>query len=189
MCPGCDSAMQRFFAAGVEIDRCQFCGGYWLDGGELEQVLGHAIEFDDLGGFTQRRCVSCTVTLHPVTVHGVPVELCDLCHSVYLDEGELTELAQEEVKLSPAGVDAPPQRETVTFQCAGCGSVKELSDSYSTAGGLACSLCASMLDATPSALPDTRIGFGTGRTVLGFGPYAQGVDLAGLISSAFRLFR
>jgi len=42
MCPRCETIVmaRRFssFKRQVEIDTCPYCGGYWLDGGELERI-------------------------------------------------------------------------------------------------------------------------------------------------------
>jgi Zn-finger nucleic acid-binding protein len=42
ICPRCEAGLEPFNYAGdsgVILDRCPVCGGLWLDGGELEQVL------------------------------------------------------------------------------------------------------------------------------------------------------
>nr|WP_269134464.1 zf-TFIIB domain-containing protein [Spiractinospora alimapuensis] len=38
-CPKCQGLMQTFDRQGVHIDRCQSCGGVFLDRGELEQLV------------------------------------------------------------------------------------------------------------------------------------------------------
>jgi hypothetical protein len=37
-CPRCHGKMTATAFEGVEIDRCEACGGIWLDKGELEQL-------------------------------------------------------------------------------------------------------------------------------------------------------
>ena len=37
-CPADGTGMEVRRAAGVEVDRCPSCGGYWLDGGELAEL-------------------------------------------------------------------------------------------------------------------------------------------------------
>lgn len=180
--------MQAFFVAGadgLEIDRCQFCGGIWLDGGELEQMLGHAVEVELLEGTTRRRCVSCAVSLDPVELHGVSAERCALCHSLYFDDGELESLATGPVRLQAA--TAAPTAEQITFRCQGCGGSGDIADSHATVHGLACSLCVSMLDATPSILPAVRAGRGVAQEY--YGPMNERYDLAQIISGVLGLFR
>ena len=37
-CPRCDGALQPAMVDDVQIDRCDKCGGVWLDAGELERL-------------------------------------------------------------------------------------------------------------------------------------------------------
>ncbi len=37
-CPKCDGALNLISYDGIEIDRCNKCGGVWLDAGELESL-------------------------------------------------------------------------------------------------------------------------------------------------------
>ena len=42
-CPRCEHAeMERRRRDGVEIDRCEDCGGAWLDRGELDRLLARS---------------------------------------------------------------------------------------------------------------------------------------------------
>ena len=197
MCPGCDSAMQAFFAAGVdglEVDRCHFCGGFWLDGGELEGVLGHAVEFEDTGSDSRRRCVGCAVTLRCVHVQDVAAERCSLCGGVYLDDGELETLAREGVRLAPttsaraaAGASA---RERITFRCAGCGSERELDEGLATGRGLACSLCVGSLNDVPMVnVPGVRWGVRQRYGYTDVVAHGAFTGLDDLVSFVARLFR
>ncbi|MFZ5471689.1 MAG: zf-TFIIB domain-containing protein [Myxococcota bacterium] len=138
VCPGCQSAMQVFHARGVEIDRCGFCGGLWFDGGELERVLKAPLPFERLPGATSRRCASCTTTLEPMVLRGVPMDVCASCLSVYLDEGELDELAGRRVPLHRAAMS---QEKEVTFRCPGCGEDKPAYVGTLTRNGMACVNC------------------------------------------------
>ncbi len=47
-CPVCKKPMVILELQSVEIDHCTFCGGIWLDGGELELLLENSIEKDKL---------------------------------------------------------------------------------------------------------------------------------------------
>lgn len=46
-CPVCHNAMITLELAQVEIDHCVECGGIWLDGGELEALIGDKEEVRD----------------------------------------------------------------------------------------------------------------------------------------------
>ncbi len=43
-CVDCKSELTTFLRQGVELDRCEDCGGLWLDHGELGQLIDVAIE-------------------------------------------------------------------------------------------------------------------------------------------------
>jgi hypothetical protein len=40
-CPRCDGKLAETKVDDVSIDRCDKCGGVWLDSGELEQLTKH----------------------------------------------------------------------------------------------------------------------------------------------------
>lgn len=44
MCPRCGVALAQVTRLGVTIDRCDGCGGIWLDKGELEVLSEHEAE-------------------------------------------------------------------------------------------------------------------------------------------------
>lgn len=39
VCPACKSKMRERRAGDVRVDRCDHCGGVWLDGGECERLI------------------------------------------------------------------------------------------------------------------------------------------------------
>ena len=39
LCPKCGASLVRRAIEGVEIDGCETCAGFWLDKGELEQIV------------------------------------------------------------------------------------------------------------------------------------------------------
>jgi hypothetical protein len=39
-CPKCHGRLEAYTFQGFALDRCQSCGGIWLDKGELEGVVG-----------------------------------------------------------------------------------------------------------------------------------------------------
>ena len=85
---------------GLEIDYCLSCGGAWLDTGELDLLLGADLgtppsTWLDSGKLGTRNCPHCTRTLRAAHFPGSTVEL-DVCpgdHGVWLDAGELKQLA------------------------------------------------------------------------------------------------
>lgn len=53
-CPVCHSRMNREYISNIEIDRCEKCGGIFLDKGELEMIhpSGHSSYAPDSGKTT-----------------------------------------------------------------------------------------------------------------------------------------
>ncbi|MCS7058509.1 MAG: zf-TFIIB domain-containing protein [Meiothermus sp.] len=47
VCPNCESGMNEVVRNGVHIDVCPKCRGVWLDGGELEKLLGQVRRYEE----------------------------------------------------------------------------------------------------------------------------------------------
>ncbi len=112
-CIKCTSSLERIVIQDVEIDRCPQCGGIWLDAGEIEALnerrkadvnasLEDAIvrlSKHDSGGpavvpsgeqvVETHRCPACEGKLTNVNFAGTTIELCNGCHGVFVDKGEL----------------------------------------------------------------------------------------------------
>ncbi len=46
ICPNCQTGMNEVQRSGVLIDICPKCRGVWLDGGELEKLLGQVRQYE-----------------------------------------------------------------------------------------------------------------------------------------------
>jgi len=46
ICPNCETGMNEIQRNGVHIDVCPRCRGVWLDGGELEKLLGQVRQYE-----------------------------------------------------------------------------------------------------------------------------------------------
>lgn len=46
ICPNCESGMNEITRNGVQIDVCPKCRGVWLDGGEMEKLLGQVRQIE-----------------------------------------------------------------------------------------------------------------------------------------------
>ncbi|RDI95771.1 hypothetical protein DV704_05730 [Meiothermus sp. QL-1] len=46
VCPNCQNGMNEVVRSGVHIDVCPKCRGVWLDGGELEKLLGQVRAYE-----------------------------------------------------------------------------------------------------------------------------------------------
>lgn len=104
-CPKCDHRMAPVVFEEIELDRCEHCGGLWLDMLELDKIRarGGSERIDDGPVDVGRRhdaidriaCPRCTAAMirmvdreHP----DVHYEMCSTCGGIYLDAGELHEL-------------------------------------------------------------------------------------------------
>ncbi len=94
-CPACREVLIAVEYRGLELDTCAGCRGVWLDGGELEALVGLAVPPKDRPdpslGAPNRDC--------PVCVHKlvkdrygrteVVVDKCPHGDGIWLDAGEL----------------------------------------------------------------------------------------------------
>jgi uncharacterized protein len=112
-CAGCEAGMQEFVLDGVTIDRCDRCGGVWLDAGEADDLVKkepegkdamRAVKYELLRKWkvaaseprpTERTCPRCDEHLARVNykdVPGVQVDKCPKDCGLYLDRGELEKI-------------------------------------------------------------------------------------------------
>lgn len=147
-CPGCRGRMQRFFAVGVELDRCRECQGVWLDAGELSEVLLRDLRVHKVAGQSARLCAFCDTPMRPALLPGdVSVETCEHCRGIYLDEGELEQLTFGSDASAPVAANVSGDRRFFFFYCVACAERFPLNEGRNGQGGLHCPGCA------PSARP------------------------------------
>jgi uncharacterized protein len=104
-CPTCSNAMVTLELADVEIDHCLYCGGVWLDAGELGLLMddpGKAKElldsFRDDPGTKEapRKCPICDRRMAKVVVGPsqppVRIDECRRGHGLWFDRGELEDV-------------------------------------------------------------------------------------------------
>ena len=120
-CPSCSENMNLIQAGPLELDACAKCGGFWFDGGELEQVTGleaaanlgekarrgtvrckGCSEPFDTGlrecvtcGRPPPKCPECGDFLRVGNIRGVNLDICARCSGAFLDTGELQLLAKD----------------------------------------------------------------------------------------------
>ena len=94
-CPKCREPLVVVEYGGVEIDWCLSCRGIWLDGGELEALVGEPVPPKDEPetglGEAERDCPICVDKLVK-EYYGHTKVLIDRCphgDGIWLDEGEL----------------------------------------------------------------------------------------------------
>lgn len=104
-CPVCKTPMIVLELDQVEIDYCTECRGIWLDGGELEILLGDAAKADKvLHSFAPvkvseapRKCPICLKKMQKVSVGTdsgkmVLIDECPKSHGLWFDRGELVDI-------------------------------------------------------------------------------------------------
>lgn len=107
-CPACMGVMDRLDLGSYSVDRCPGCGGIWLDVAELDRVraVTGAVQNIDAGrpmargpGETRmaRLCPRDRTRLEQrrdASQPHVVVDRCPTCLGVFLDAGELKDLAR-----------------------------------------------------------------------------------------------
>jgi Zn-finger nucleic acid-binding protein len=116
-CPKCSTVLERFAAAGVELDHCPACGGIWLDRGELALLKltaepGELRAIEERGSGDRRvppssrtvklPCPCCPGSMTAFSVGGAILDICPTCNGLWLDRGEL------EPALRAIGKQTPP---------------------------------------------------------------------------------
>lgn len=104
-CPVCHNAMITLELAQVEIDHCVECGGIWLDGGELEALIGDRDKARQIiallvrtrpSGERPRRCPLCDKKMEKVVVGSsqppVVIDRCTRGEGLWFDRGELKQI-------------------------------------------------------------------------------------------------
>ena len=105
-CPRCNFPLRKVDYEGVETDMCDQCWGFWLDSGELEQVLDRkkfvftererkqildVMSASDEGPTEPAPCPRCGTIMerfhYDESIHLV-VDRCDE-HGLWLDTGEI----------------------------------------------------------------------------------------------------
>ncbi|MFW6161515.1 MAG: zf-TFIIB domain-containing protein [Planctomycetota bacterium] len=108
-CPTCKEPLIVAEHGGVEIDTCAVCGGVWLDGGELEALIGatvpELIEPDAGLGEPTRDCPVCVDKLVKDRYGhtDIVVDKCPHGDGIWLDPGELEAILAAFRDQPPAG--------------------------------------------------------------------------------------
>lgn len=105
-CPRCELSLVTTEYEGVEVEICETCWGFWLDGGELAEILAsRELEFDEeerkqilsvrdasrSGPRTVIRCPKCSKTMERIHIDESVHLVIDHCaeHGYWLDTGEI----------------------------------------------------------------------------------------------------
>jgi hypothetical protein len=143
-CPGCESALRAVALRGIELDRCDSCGGVWVDPHGLARLATERA--GEPGSETPRCCPDCGYLLRWATAGDVLVERCPECSGLYLSADSLRTLAGE--TRAPLPDDAPAGAP----RCVLCGRAPRPEETVLTSRGPACAACQG---AVPPPPPDS----------------------------------
>ena len=101
ICPVCKDSMLILEYENIELDYCPSCEGSWMDAGELELLLNTPTEIIDLSDLpksirSKHRCPRCRKHMRVTQLpdSAVEVDICPRDGGIWLDKGELIEIAQ-----------------------------------------------------------------------------------------------
>jgi len=86
-CLNCEKEMAVKDFDGMEVQYCPDCGGVWLKGGDMEDLIG----LDPDSGRVIS-CEECGWTMNTRVILGVEIDYCPSCGAVWLDPGELEKI-------------------------------------------------------------------------------------------------
>jgi len=124
-CPACREPMIAVEYKDVEVDTCVLCGGVWLDGGELEALVGSAVppkaQPDASLGAPDRDCPICVHKLIKDRYGSteVVVDKCAHGDGIWLDKGELEQIL---------AASAPAPQEAADHEAHGAAVLRKLFD-------------------------------------------------------------
>jgi len=103
LCPSCKKSLDRAIFCGVEVDYCPKCLGVFFEENELRLAKDERdknLNWLDIDlwrekakfkvSHTQKFCPACRLLLYEIDYgdSGVKVDLCNVCHGIWLDRGE-----------------------------------------------------------------------------------------------------
>jgi uncharacterized protein len=111
-CIKCKKAMSKSKLQGVLVDKCNICGGIWLDGGELNMIKyndckddntllkearGEVLEEKMRLIVTEGLCPKCQKQrINTYVRSGVEIDQCPACGGIFFDYGELDRVVNSE---------------------------------------------------------------------------------------------
>lgn len=111
-CPACEATLRALAFADKEIDLCDYCGGVWCDEGELVPVVHELIREGRIPENSKKpndkhrqdedpdaerkecpRCLAETESFNYAYDSNIFLNRCKACSGIWLDGGELREVA------------------------------------------------------------------------------------------------
>lgn len=123
-CPVDQAPLQEVERGGFKLAACTECHGLWLTRESLKQAFASPRPPEKLDESElqppliqpakTRNCPSCSCQLAPRWLHGIEIDVCQQCHGVWLDAGELRAIVashrQRQATGSAAGLKATADR-------------------------------------------------------------------------------
>lgn len=129
--PDCESDMLQYQVEEITVDLCPSCKGIWFDSGELEACLkkspraihtafGKGVSLvmarEGLRG-TYRKCPHCDAKMEKERYGGgVWVDRCPNGHGLWLDEGELSAIYEQNRQTATKEAPSIPEFLSVLFR-------------------------------------------------------------------------
>lgn len=125
ICPNCKTKLEKTIFYKVEIDYCPFCLGIFFEEDELRQAKDEKdkeLSWVDVDLWkeeekfkispSQKLCPKCEIPLYEVEydVSGIKVDVCNLCHGIWLDRGEFKEIIEYLKKKANYDIENHPLR-------------------------------------------------------------------------------
>ncbi len=100
-CPVDQTPLNEVERSGFKLVDCPGCPGLWLTRDTLKQAFASAEQPEQLdqaemqppmlkpGPARERACPGCQCQLAARVVHGIEIDVCQKCHGIWLDAGEL----------------------------------------------------------------------------------------------------
>ena len=111
-CPRCKIEMQLLRVNEIELDACPKCMGIWFDTTELDKIIGSEKSFEEMAYLSETlggniNCPNCEKKMGYTTIKNNTIDFCKTCEGIWLDPGELTELAGHLPKPQITNENAP----------------------------------------------------------------------------------
>ena len=109
LCPRCKKTLDRAIFYNVEVNYCPICLGLWFEEEELrwaKDIKDRSLRWLDIDLWKdkekfkissgQKLCPACRLPLYEVGYGDseVKVDVCNLCHGIWLDRGEFKQIIQ-----------------------------------------------------------------------------------------------
>ena len=122
-CPRCEGILKKFVFQGIELDKCNKCGGLWFDEGEFKKLKDTGISVEEATELDKKlenelkvksgklRCPRCYNFMREINfmyTSPIKIDCCEVCGGMWLDSGELSAIIkfiEKETKIEKSEVE------------------------------------------------------------------------------------